>query len=74
MFSKPSTQIIGNVHISPNIYVGPQAVIRADEADDEGKFTPEEELNSLGHPKPAGWSLSVVVANALTGELSSRKP
>ena len=33
----PSAQVIGNVHIGPKVYVGPNAVIRADESDDKGK-------------------------------------
>ena len=33
----PTAQIIGNVKIGANVYVGPFAVIRADETDDSGK-------------------------------------
>lgn len=33
----PTAQIIGNVRIGERVYVGPNAVIRADEADDEGR-------------------------------------
>lgn len=33
----PTAQIIGNVHIGPRVYVGPYAVIRADESDDKGQ-------------------------------------
>ncbi|MFH1934949.1 MAG: carbonate dehydratase [Pseudomonadota bacterium] len=39
-FVDPSAQIIGNVRIGPNVYVGPQTVIRADETDAEGKVHP----------------------------------
>ena len=39
-FVDPSAQIIGNVRIGPNVYVGPQAIVRADEADTEGKVHP----------------------------------
>ena len=39
-FVDPSAQIIGHVRIGPNVYVGPQAVIRADETDAEGKVHP----------------------------------
>ncbi len=33
----PSAQVIGNVYIKAQVYVGPNAVIRADESDDDGK-------------------------------------
>jgi carbonic anhydrase/acetyltransferase-like protein (isoleucine patch superfamily) len=39
-FVDPSAQIMGNVHIGPNVYVGPLSVIRADEVDSEGKVHP----------------------------------
>jgi len=39
-FVDPSSQIMGNVHIGPNVYVGPLSVIRADEVDSEGKVHP----------------------------------
>ncbi|MFH1955006.1 MAG: carbonate dehydratase [Pseudomonadota bacterium] len=39
-FVDPSAQIIGKVRIGPNVYVAPLAVIRADEADAEGKVHP----------------------------------
>ena len=39
-FVDPSAQIIGNVRIGPKVYVGPQAVIRADEVDSHGKVHP----------------------------------
>jgi len=39
-FVDPSSQIMGNVHIGPNVYVGPLSVIRADEVDSEGKVYP----------------------------------
>jgi carbonic anhydrase/acetyltransferase-like protein (isoleucine patch superfamily) len=39
-FVDPSSQIMGNVQIGPNVYVGPLTVIRADEADREGKVHP----------------------------------
>ncbi|MFH1243061.1 MAG: hypothetical protein V1689_11965 [Pseudomonadota bacterium] len=39
-FVDPSAQIIGNVRIGPKVYVGPNAVIRSDEPDTEGKVDP----------------------------------
>ncbi len=39
-FVDPSSQILGNVQIGPNAYIGPLTVIRADEADPEGKVHP----------------------------------
>jgi len=39
-FVDPSAQIMGNVCIGPKVYVGPQAVIRADEVDSHGKVHP----------------------------------
>ena len=36
----PSAQVIGNVHIGPEVYIGPNAVIRADESDDTGYVQP----------------------------------
>ncbi len=47
-FVDPSAQVIGNVKIGPKVYVGPGAVIRADEVDQEGRVHPitlEEECN-----------------------------
>ncbi len=44
----PSAQIIGNVHISRDVYVGPMAVIRADKRGPDGKVQPiiiEEEAS-----------------------------
>lgn len=38
----PSAQIIGNVKIGARVYVGPLAVIRADEVDGDGKVSPIE--------------------------------
>jgi len=38
----PTAQVIGNVHIGARVYVGPNAVIRADEADDKGEVGPVE--------------------------------
>jgi len=38
----PTAQIIGKVHIGTKVFVGPNAVIRADEADDEGEVKPIE--------------------------------
>jgi carbonic anhydrase/acetyltransferase-like protein (isoleucine patch superfamily) len=32
-----TAQIIGNVRIGPHVYIGPNAVIRADETDDKGE-------------------------------------
>ena len=39
-FVDPSAQIIGNVRIGEKVYVAPMAVIRADEADAEGRVQP----------------------------------
>ena len=39
-FVDPSAQIMGNVRIGPEVYVGPLTVIRADEADPDGKVHP----------------------------------
>jgi len=39
-FVDPSAQLIGTVRIGPNVFIGPQVVIRADEADSEGKVHP----------------------------------
>lgn len=36
----PSARVIGNVRIGANVYVGPYAVIRADEVDADGKVKP----------------------------------
>lgn len=36
----PGAKIIGNVHIAANVYIGPYAVIRADEVDPDGKVHP----------------------------------
>ncbi|MHC5061310.1 MAG: LbetaH domain-containing protein [Planctomycetota bacterium] len=36
----PTAQIIGNVHIGARVYVGPNAVVRADEPDDKGQVQP----------------------------------
>ncbi len=36
----PSAQVIGNVHIGPEVYIGPNAVIRADESDGNGNVQP----------------------------------
>jgi len=33
----PAARIIGNVHIGAQVYVGPNAVVRADETDDKGQ-------------------------------------
>lgn len=44
----PSAQIIGKVVLGKNVFVGPLAVIRADERGDDGKVSPiilEEEVN-----------------------------
>lgn len=38
----PTAQIIGKVYIGTKVFVGPNAVIRADEADDEGEVKPIE--------------------------------
>ncbi len=39
-FVDPSAQIMGNVHIGPGVYVGPQTVIRADEVPEDGEVRP----------------------------------
>ena len=39
-FVDPSAQIMGNVHIGPGVYIGPQTVIRADEINDDGQVQP----------------------------------
>ncbi len=39
-FVDPSAQIMGNVHIGPGVYIGPQTVIRADEINDDGQEQP----------------------------------
>ncbi len=39
-FVDPSAQIMGNVHIGPGVYVGPQTVIRADELPGDGQVQP----------------------------------
>jgi carbonic anhydrase/acetyltransferase-like protein (isoleucine patch superfamily) len=39
-FVDPSAQIMGNVRIGPDVYVGPLTVIRADEPDASGKVHP----------------------------------
>ena len=39
-FVDPTARIIGNVHIAAGCYVGPYAVIRADEAGADGKVAP----------------------------------
>jgi len=47
-FVDPSASIIGNVKIGARVYVGPQAVIRADEMGKDGQVSPiilEEECN-----------------------------
>ena len=36
----PSARLIGNVHVGANVYVGPYAVIRADEVDADGEVKP----------------------------------
>jgi carbonic anhydrase/acetyltransferase-like protein (isoleucine patch superfamily) len=36
----PTAQVIGNVHIGARVYVGPYAVVRADESDDKGQVQP----------------------------------
>lgn len=36
----PRAVVIGNVHIAADVYVGPNAIIRADEIDDNGKVHP----------------------------------
>jgi carbonic anhydrase/acetyltransferase-like protein (isoleucine patch superfamily) len=36
----PAAQIIGDVHIGSMVFVGPGAIVRADEVDTQGKVTP----------------------------------
>ena len=36
----PTAQIIGNVHIGTEVFIGPNAVVRADEYDDKGQAQP----------------------------------
>ena len=36
----PTAQLIGNVHIADHVYVDPNAVLRADKADANGKVHP----------------------------------
>lgn len=61
----PSAQIIGNVRIGAGTFVGPCAVVRADEPDAQGKVQPVvigEECNlqdSVVIHAPAGGSVSV---------------
>ena len=38
----PTAQLIGNVRIGPRVYIGPNAVIRADEADSSSAVAPIE--------------------------------
>ena len=38
----PTAQVIGNVHIGPRVYIGPNAVLRADETDGKGEVYPIE--------------------------------
>lgn len=38
----PTAQVIGNVHIGPDVFIGPNAVVRADETDDKGQVQPIE--------------------------------
>jgi len=38
----PSAQIIGKIYVGSQVFIGPNAVIRADEADDNGKVSPIE--------------------------------
>ena len=40
VFVDPSAQILGNVHIGPDVYVGPLTVIRADEPGPDGRVHP----------------------------------
>ncbi|GAB4377433.1 MAG: carbonic anhydrase [Calditrichia bacterium] len=39
-FVHPTAVIIGNVRVGENCFIGPQAVIRADELDEDGKVQP----------------------------------
>ncbi|MFA5422659.1 MAG: hypothetical protein WC374_02250 [Phycisphaerae bacterium] len=36
----PTAQIIGKINFGPKVFIRPNAVIRADEADDNGKVSP----------------------------------
>lgn len=38
----PKAQVIGNVHIGAHVYIGPNAVVRADETDSRGEVMPIE--------------------------------
>jgi carbonic anhydrase/acetyltransferase-like protein (isoleucine patch superfamily) len=38
----PTAQIIGNVQIDARVFIGPNAVVRADETDDDGNVSPIE--------------------------------
>ena len=38
----PTAQIIGNVHIGAKVFVGPNAIVRADETNDNGNVSPIE--------------------------------
>lgn len=38
----PKAQVIGNVHIGAHVYIGPNAVVRADETDSRGDVMPIE--------------------------------
>ena len=50
-FVDPTALIIGNVCIGPNVYVGPQTVIRADEIDVKGKVYPVvHKCQDIGDP------------------------
>lgn len=39
-FVDPSARIVGNVHVSAGCYIGPFAVVRADEVGSDGKVAP----------------------------------
>jgi len=38
----PTAQVIGSVRVGPRVYIGPCAILRADESDAEGKVAPIE--------------------------------
>jgi len=41
-FIDPTARIIGNVHVGPEVFIGPFAVVRADETDEKGRVQPVE--------------------------------
>ncbi|MBN2843711.1 MAG: hypothetical protein JXM68_11500, partial [Sedimentisphaerales bacterium] len=39
-FVDPTAKLVGHIEIGPNVYVGANTVIRADEPDEEGNVVP----------------------------------